>query len=91
MVHRQGAHLIDAVATCRVAPLTDYVIQVWWSETGEQPGSMIEDVTIKAGKLYGFRSLDGQYMTPYRSTCWPVLPEGPRPEGLAVVFGCDKG
>lgn len=94
--HRQGAVLVDAHATCQVAPSSDYTIEIWYAphpdDEGGRTGEKIEEITIPAGAYFsdGVRSLDGQEMVPFDSEVWLVLPDGERPAGLRVVVGVDR-
>lgn len=95
-VHRQGAQLVDAHATCLEAPSADYDVQIFYSADGKPVGGVVDGeligtITIKAGEIYGMVSLDGQVMKPWESLVWPVLDDfTTRPKGLGIVVGCDR-
>lgn len=68
--------------------MADHTANVWWMSDESKPAEIIGEVTLKAGRLIGFASLD-RVMRPMESLVW-VESEGDTPVGVMATLAFNQ-
>lgn len=87
--HPQGAVVTSVRITCRIPPVLDHVVAVWWMSDETGSAEQIGTVTLKAGKRIRVKALD-RTMRPMESLVWVQSDQDP-PTGVLATFAFNRG